>query len=349
MTVELPTYANLDALIDPIVKEVTDQIDLGSTFLANMARYHLGLVDRHFHPTEASVVDRGKRMRPRIALLCCAAAGGDPKTAAPLAAAIEILHNFTLVHDDIQDRSILRRHQPTVWSLWGSSQAINAGDALFAAAQLALLRIADVGCSGDRLVRLLRDFNRMAIEIVNGQALDLSFEDRDDVRHDEYLAMITAKTSVIVRYAAGAGATIGGADEAAADAFGQFGLALGLGFQVQDDLLGIWGTTKQTGKPAADDIRRRKKSLPVLMLLDRADERQRADIAALYRADVAEEMRIAQMLEFLDEHGIRSAVEQTVRNYHDVALTSLLTAAPDESLARAELVDYTNRLSMRGH
>jgi geranylgeranyl diphosphate synthase type I len=270
VTVELPAFANLDELIDPIVREVTDQIDLGSTFLANMARYHLGLVDRHFRAVEPASVDRGKRMRPRIAMLCCAAAGGSPEHAVPLAAAIELLHNFTLVHDDIQDKSVLRRHQATVWSLWGESQAINAGDALFAAAQLALLRQAEENCPSDRLVPLLREFNRMTIEIVNGQALDLTFEDRNDVSHDEYLAMITAKTSVIVRYAAWAGAIAGGASDEAARAFGRFGLALGLGFQVQDDLLGIWGTAKETGKPAADDIRRRKKSLPVLLLLERA-------------------------------------------------------------------------------
>jgi geranylgeranyl diphosphate synthase type I len=349
VTVELPTYANLDALIDPIIKDVTDRIDLGSTFLADMARYHLGLVDRRFQPVETASVDRGKRMRPRVAMLCCAAAGGDPADAAPLAAAIEILHNFTLVHDDIQDQSALRRHQPTVWSLWGASQAINAGDALFAAAQLALLQLAETECRGDRIVALSRAFNLMAIEIVNGQALDLTFEDRDDVRLSEYLRMITAKTSVIVRYAAWAGATIGGADDASAGAFGRFGLALGLGFQIRDDLLGIWGTTRETGKPAADDIRRRKKSLPILTLLDQVDSATREEIGGLYRSDSPEEARVARMLALLNEHRIRPLIEQEVRHYHDLALEALLSAAPRESPARQELIDYTDRLSRRGH
>ena len=218
-------------------------------------------------------VDRGKRMRPAVALLAAGAAGGDPRAAAPVAAAMELLHNFTLIHDDIQDESPTRRHRPTVWSLWGVGQAINAGDALFAAAHLPLYRLASSGVSARaRRCVSLEAFDRMTIAIVEGQTLDLAFEARPDVSPGEYLEMIAGKTAAIVRFAAWAGALLGGADEAAASRWAEFGLALGLGFQVRDDLLGIWGAQEATGKAPADDVRRRKQSLPILILRERLDD-----------------------------------------------------------------------------
>src|SRR6478609_9365737 len=129
------------------MRAAVDHLDGAMPLLAGMGRYHLGWVDRDFAP--AANVDQGKRMRPEIALLCCQAAGGAIERAAPLAAAIELLHNFTLVHDDIQDRSPTRRHRDTVWANWGESQAINAGDALFAAAHLALFESRRAGVSAD--------------------------------------------------------------------------------------------------------------------------------------------------------------------------------------------------------
>ena len=189
-----------------------------------------------------------------------AGAAGEPRAAAPVAAAVELLHNFTLIHDDIQDESPTRRHRPTVWSLWGVGQAINAGDALFAAAHLPLYRLASTDVSTDLTLRLVEAFDRMTITIVEGQTLDLSFEARPDVSPGEYLEMIAGKTAAIIRFGAWAGALLGGADEATASRWAEFGLALGLGFQVRDDQLGIWGVREATGKAPADDVRRRKQS-----------------------------------------------------------------------------------------
>lgn len=315
--------------------------------LAGMGRYHLGWVDESFAPAED--VDQGKRMRPELALLCCQAAGGRAEQAAPLAAAIELLHNFTLVHDDIQDRSPTRRHRPTVWTLWGESQAINAGDALFAAAHLALYELRGRGVEAERVLEIAAAFDRMTIEIVAGQTADLDFERRSDVAPDDYLTMIAGKTAAIVRFAAWAGATIAGASPEVAARFGEFGLALGLGFQIQDDLLGIWGSAGETGKAAADDIRRKKKSLPILFLRQRAGAEDAATLDRLYAWDEIDPSGIETVLALLAKHETRPAVELLVRTYHDQAIEALLIAAPEDSPARAALLNRIELLASRSN
>src|SRR6185312_13794239 len=219
-------------------------------------RYHLGWADETF---QLAQFDAGKRIRPFICMHTSAAVGGDTEAAVPVAAAIEILHNFTLVHDDIQDQSATRRHRPTIWSLWGESQAINVGDAMFALGQLALLRLLDHPIASDKLAPILTGYNDAALRIVEGQVLDPGFEDRWNISTAEYLDMIRGKSAAIVAYAAWSGAVLGGADVSEAERFRAFGEMLGLGFQIRDDMLGIWGETAVTGKRKADDIRRRKK------------------------------------------------------------------------------------------
>ena len=322
-----PLRIDVDALIDPHLVAAVAELDPLPSQLGGMARYHLGWVNAALTPVANGAADRGKRIRPGVALLSCAAAGGDPATAGPLAAAIELLHNFTLVHDDIQDGSPSRRHRPTVWSIWGAGQAINAGDALFAVSQLALFRLVEAGVPPALVLRLATGFNRMTAEIVGGQVLDLSFEGRDDVTPAAYLEMISGKTAAIVRFAAWAGALLAGALEAVADRYGAFGRALGLGFQVRDDLLGIWGDPAMTGKAAADDIRRRKQSLPILVLRQRANPAQRAELNDLYARPEIDNAGTRRVLTLLAEHDVRTTVETEVRGFHDQAHRELLTAS----------------------
>jgi geranylgeranyl diphosphate synthase type I len=317
----------LDALLDAEMNAALAALDGPAPMLAGMANYHLGFADAEFRPALPSRALRGKRMRPGIARLACGAAGGDPRRAAPLAAAVELLHNFTLVHDDIQDQSPSRRHRPTVWKLWGIAQAINAGDALFAAAHRALYRLRNEGIEAGLVLRIAERFDTMTIEIVQGQALDLDFEGRSDVTSDAYLEMIALKTAVIVQFASWAGALLAGADDEQADRFGDFGLALGVGFQVRDDLLGIWGTTAATGKAEADDIRRRKQSLPILMLRERASEADRAALDRIYAEDEIGEAGIRQVLKMLDRYDVRADLEQQISAFHDDARPALSGAA----------------------
>jgi geranylgeranyl diphosphate synthase type I len=340
----------LDALLEPELEAALSSLDGSASLLGGMARYHLGLVDADFRRTTIDASLRGKRVRPGIAFLSCAAAGGDPRNAAPLAAALELLHNFTLIHDDIQDESPSRRHRPTVWKLWGIGQAINAGDALFAASQLGLLRMTALGLSPDLTLRLAASFNQMTIEIVEGQVLDLGFEGRDDVSADDYLRMIAGKTSAIVRFAAWAGALVGGASDKTANQFAEFGLALGLGFQIRDDLLGIWGASSTTGKAEADDIRRRKQSLPILLLRSRVDDRERIELQRLYDQEEIDESGIHVVLDLLTRYDVRKKVEHQIITYHDAAQAYLATATGnDENPAWAALQVLVEALSVRAN
>jgi geranylgeranyl diphosphate synthase type I len=349
VTASLPDLAQteFDQLIDAAMTTALAALDGPAPLVDGMARYHLGQVDAGFAPNPDERGARGKRMRPAIALLTCKAAGGAMETAAPLAAAVELLHNFTLVHDDIQDQSPTRRHRPTVWSIWGIAQAINAGDALFAAAHIALYQLRNKGIA-DRLILTLSDaFDRMTLAIVAGQALDLQFEERDDVSPADYLTMIAGKTAAIVRYAAWAGALLAGADDERAAGFGAFGQALGIGFQIRDDILGIWGTASDTGKEA-DDIRRRKQSLPILILRNRAHAADGADLRALYSRPEINDQGAARVRELLAKYGVRDIVERQVAEYHDQARTALLAAAgPEPAAARDRLLAMVDTLALR--
>jgi geranylgeranyl diphosphate synthase, type I len=339
---------DVDALIEPALLDAVAALNGRAPLLTGMVRYHLGYAGHDLQPLDGRAVDRGKRMRPAVALLAAGAAGGEPRTAAPVGAALELLHNFTLIHDDVQDESPTRRHRPTVWSLWGVGQAINAGDALAAIAHLPLYRLASSGVTADLSLRLLEAFDRMTIAIVEGQTLDLAFEARPDVSADEYLEMVAGKTAAIIRFAAWAGALLGGANETAASRWAEFGLALGLGFQARDDLLGIWGAQEVTGKASADDVRRRKQSLPILMLRDCLGDAERAELDHVFAAQNVDHVGITRVLALLEREEVRQAVETVIANYHDRATAALLEAArPGDNPARDRLLTLVERLSSR--
>lgn len=339
---------DIDAAIDPLMVAALAALDERAPLLAGMARYHLGLADRDLQPVDPRSVDRGKRIRPTVAMLAAGASGGDPLAAAPLAAAIELLHNFTLIHDDVQDHSPTRRHRPTVWGLWGIGQAINAGDALFAAAHLPLYSLVERGVPAALALSVIEAFDRMTIDIVAGQTLDLGFEARPDVSPAEYLRMIAGKTAAIVRYAAWAGARIGEVMDEQAARWADFGLALGLGFQIRDDLLGVWGVPRETGKAPADDIRRRKQSLPILILRQRLGVVEQEELARLYAEQEIGPRGVARVLELLEREEVHAAVEAEIAIRHDRARAALLTAArPGPNPARDQLLALVERLSTR--
>jgi geranylgeranyl diphosphate synthase type I len=343
-------HGEAETLIDRELATLLDELDGTAPLLQRMCAYHLGMVDDDGTgiPPESRRQVQGKRMRPHLALLCCAAAGGEMRHAAPLAAAIEMLHNFTLVHDDIQDRSPTRRHRPTVWRLWGDAQAINAGDALFAAAQIGVLDNTSPAVDPRRLLEIARAFNRMTIDIVRGQVLDLEFEGRRDVTPDAYLAMIAGKTAAIVRFAAWAGALHGGADDTVAQHFAAFGEALGLGFQLRDDALGVWGAPEATGKNTADDIRRRKQSLPVLLLREAASGEDRAELDRVFSSETVAEADVARVLGLLDRYAVAEEVEARVHRAHDEAVAELDALPPGtDPAALAALRALTDRMAAR--
>jgi len=292
------------------------------TFVGLM-RYHLGWADANLAPAR---LPGGKRLRPLLLVRCAEACGASAEIAAPAAAAIELLHNFTLVHDDIQDESSHRHHRETIWHRWGTATAINVGDAMYAVAHYALYALADAPSSwpARRVLALARDFDRTALRIVEGQHLDLSQEGRWGGGEARYLAMIGGKTAAIMAFAARAGALVAGADAATVARYDEFGLALGLAFQIRDDMLGIWGAQETTGKPAADDIRRRKQSLPLVALDERAGAVDRAALRHLYAAAAPlSEDAVTGVMALLDRYEIADYCQVQVDAYHDQARATL--------------------------
>lgn len=230
-----------------------------------MIHYHMGWVDADFRPV---ALPAGKRLRPLLCLMACQEVGGDPAQALPAAAALEILHNFSLVHDDIEDGDKQRRHRPTVWAIWGVPQAINAGDAMFALAFAALQRLSLHTVPAETVLGALRIFTETCVALTEGQHLDISFEQRACVSVEEYMRMIQGKTAALIGASVAIGGLVGGAAPGVDAALRRFGQSIGLAFQIQDDILGVWGDPAVTGKAAGADILRRKKSLPLLHALN---------------------------------------------------------------------------------
>ena len=290
------------------------------TFFYGMMQYHLGWVDEGFAPTTGGA---GKRLRPILCLLTCQATGGDPDQALPAAAAIELVHNFSLVHDDIEDKSPLRRGCPTVWKVWGVSQAINAGDGLFALAHLAMQRLADRELPPQRVLTAFEILDQACLALTEGQYLDLSFETRLDVDVEQYLSMIRGKTAALFGAAAQLGALVAGSDPASIARYRRFGENLGLAFQIVDDVLGIWGNPQVTGKPSADDIRQRKKTLPIVRALEKEQRAGGKGLREIYQREIIDGEAIGVALKILEDLGARRYAQAMANDYYQQALAEL--------------------------
>lgn len=308
----------LDRYILPLEAEmraVVQASDPATAGLFGMLRYHLGWVDATFIPCQAQT---GKRVRPVLCLLACQACGGDWEQALPAAAAVELMHNFSLIHDDIEDRDRTRRGRPTVWALWGEAQGINAGDTLFALAQLALARLTGRGVPASTTVAAVRLFNRTCLALTSGQYLDISFESRESVPVSEYLAMVEGKTAALAACACEMGALVAAAPVPQRERLRAFGHHLGMAFQMHDDVLGIWGDPQVTGKPVGADIARRKKTLPILHGLERSGE-----LGALLAQETLAAAEVRRATRLLEETGSRAYTEGLAREHHAQALAAL--------------------------
>jgi geranylgeranyl diphosphate synthase type I len=302
--------------------------------MAEMISYHFGWSG------EASP-RRGKRIRPLLTLLTCASAGADWHAALPVASSVELIHNFSLVHDDIQDQSDERRGRPTVWKLWGVAQALNTGDALLVLGRLSTYRLLNQGLPASRVQENQRLLDQACLDLTRGQHLDLAFESRKDVTTAEYFAMIEGKTAALIAAAAACGACVAGAADETAQAYWRYGRHLGLAFQVLDDILGTWGEPDVTGKPAGDDLRSRKKTLPALIGLERS-----AEFARLWASPPSEREDVRRMTALLEEAGALTETQRQAHHHTGLALAELESAAP-ASQAGAELRQLTLQLLQR--
>ncbi|HEV8534193.1 MAG TPA: polyprenyl synthetase family protein [Candidatus Limnocylindria bacterium] len=298
-----------------------------------MMLYHLGL--------DADRGGAGKRLRPVLCTLVYEALTGDARPALPAAAAIELLHNFTLIHDDIEDQDPARHHRPTVWSVWGVPQAINAGDGMFAVSRLAVQRLR--GFSAERVLEFAGLLDQACVRVCEGQFLDIAFETRTDVTTDRYRAMAAKKTGALFAAAAEGAAALATDDRSVREMLARFGDAFGEAFQAHDDVLGIWATTERTGKVEMNDLTKRKKTLPVVLAFERAPTKMRERLATLFApaaplpADNVERIR-----EILDELGVRALIDAEVASQRARAIHALRGIAP--IAAAREPLDMLERL-----
>jgi len=275
----------------------------GRSQLGRMAAYHMGWAEADGSPSRAA---SGKRIRPALALWACEALGGPIDWALPAAVAVELVHNFTLIHDDIQDGDVQRRHRPTVWSIWGAAQGINAGDGVFA---LALRTLLTDGARADRRMRAAHALSSAVVEVVEGQCLDISLEGSPALSQAAYLRLASAKTGALLGASLAAGALIAGADSACVRRFEAAGRLLGLAFQIRDDWLGTWGDPELTGKARDGDLGRRKLTYPVVAAYEVATTQQRRDLRRRFsRREPGGERELRAVLEDLGGPSLTAGV-----------------------------------------
>lgn len=300
-----------------------------------MLAYHMGWQGEGSGPKAA-----GKRIRPLLVLLTCAASGGNWQQAMPAAVAVELVHNFSLIHDDIEDNSPLRRGRSTVWKKWGIAQALNAGDTMFTLAHLEILRLNETISPATTLeaARLLQE---TCLKLTQGQYLDISYESRKDLTVEDYWPMVSGKTAALLSACAELGALVAGAEEACQASYRQFGHFLGLAFQVQDDLLGVWGDAALTGKSAESDLLTGKKSLPVLYGLGLD-----GPFARRWRQGPVHPGEVAELAHQLETEGARRYTQKTTDRLTRQALDHLNAAEPQGEAGEA-LKELADRLVKR--
>lgn len=317
-------------LVQPALAAAVDRLSPG---LAIPARYHFGWADARGEPLREG--RDGKGVRPALALLSAGAVGAPAEVAVPGAVAVELIHNFSLIHDDIVDDDAERRHRATVWKVFGVGNAIVVGDALMGLAVELLLDEATPARTA-----AAADLVQATMAMIAGQHMDMSFHLQNTVGVDECWEMVSRKTGALLAHASAVGAVLAGAPSETVEALRSFGHELGLGFQAVDDLLGIWGEPAVTGKPAGNDLRERKKSIPVAVALG-SGTRAGEMLAELYAQERLDETDIARAAALVEEAGGRAATAEAARECIHRA-TEALSAADLETQPAEELMDIAN-------
>jgi geranylgeranyl diphosphate synthase type I len=332
------TTVDLATLIADTEQEILRLVastDPATAGVYEMCRYHLGLDGSG---------SSGKRMRPVLGLLAYASIAGDHRPALPGAAAVELGHNFSLVHDDIEDRDVERRHRPTLWSVYGVPQAINTGDMLFSLSRIALHRLTDLGFPDRKVLRLMRLYDETCVALCEGQYMDMRGADADaPMSVDAYFDMIGRKTAALIAGSIEAGALLATDDDEVIGRYRAFGWDLGMAFQVNDDLLGIWGEEAATGKEPTD-IARHKKTLPVLYAFEHAAADDRARLAELWALRDLQDGHVDELRATLERLGARDYTRTQAHLHRDRALAALDSAGVVRPDARAAIEDVIRRV-----
>jgi geranylgeranyl diphosphate synthase, type I len=327
--------ATLIADTEAEILSLVQSMDPATAGVYEMCRYHLGLDGSG---------SSGKRMRPVLGLLAYASITGDHRAALPGAAAVELGHNFSLVHDDIEDGDVERRHRPTLWAVHGVPQAINTGDMLFSLSRVALHRLTDLGFSDHKVLRLMRLYDETCVALCEGQYMDMRAAEADaPMSVEAYFDMIGRKTAALIAGSIEAGALLATDDDAVIRRYRAFGWDLGMAFQINDDLLGIWGQEEATGKEPTD-IARHKKTLPVLYAFEHASPHDRERLARLWDHRELDPVAVADLRSILEGAGADDFTREQAHAHRDRALAELDAAGVVRPDARAALEEIIRRV-----
>ena len=325
--------ASLDRFRPTIDQAIADVLGDRPGHLSDMMRHHLGWEN-------GALTKGGKYLRPTLALVTTEACGGDWNAAIPAAVGLELLHNFSLIHDDIQDESSFRRNRPTVWNQWGASQAINAGDAMHALSQLVVLRMTEDGAPPQGVLHAVRLLDETCLALCEGQTADIEFEARVNVTVADYKNMIGNKSAEAFRCALEIGCMFATGSAEQSKLLGEAGFEMGIAFQIHDDVLDIWGGSV-IGKETALDIRDGKKSLPVVYGLSREDSPDADRLRGMYRTGFGPDA-VGDVITLLEALGAREFCAAEAETHWAKARAMIRSAGlPDYGAATLiEIGDY---------
>lgn len=321
-----------------VIAELRGIIDGSSLPLYPLLGYHMGWMDEKGNPTVSE--HSGKLLRPIFCLMSCETTGGEWEKALPAAAAIELIHNFSLIHDDIEDNSKERRHRPTLWAIWGQETAINAGDAMHVLGEGAMLGLLQRGVPPEKVLEAIRMLNETCLRLCEGQHLDLSYETRLDITTQDYLKMIGGKTAALLECSFGLGAYLGTDQQQIVRRFQDCGRYLGMAFQIRDDILGIWGGENITGKSSESDLQHKKKTLPVVYALEHTDGAERAELLSLFEKEEITIKDIDGVRGVLEKAGSKDYAQTIAIKYYSLGIAEL-----DRSGLKGETFDALKELT----
>lgn len=328
----LSTYR--DILDASLHEAVSNKLSYATTPI----EYHMGWSNPNGNPIKST---EGKRLRPALMLFACVSLGGKVERALAPAVAIELIHNFSLIHDDIEDRDTQRHNRPTVWSIWGEDKAIHIGSLLY---DLAFIQMGEVSndVSSEQLLYTSSRLSESSFEMMKGQYLDISFEERMKVSTTEYIEMVAFKTASLISCAMDIGGFIGTGDHELASSLALLGRQLGQLFQIRDDMLGIWGDVKSTGKPVGADIRRKKKSFPIVYAMEVGRKSSIDDLNKVFNKSTLDDGDVEKVLVALDDTNAKNKCEANTQEMGSRILKQIENAKFPSNfrLEIEELVDF---------
>ena len=337
-----PLPQMIDRYGESIQSALRAELSKDSSFVYDILRYYMGWADETGAPHRRDGAGAGKAVRPTLCLFGCEAVGGEVAQAIPAAVALELIHNFSLIHDDIQDKDETRRGRKTVWAVWGLPKALVAGNVLRVVADSALHNLP----KSERAIAAVSLLTEAYLEMIDGQYLDISFEGRHDIGMDDYRRMISRKTGALLRCSLNMGATVGTDDASTVAAFRECGRALGYVFQIRDDALGVWGEESVTGKPVGSDIRRKKNSYPVVYAMENADALDGRLLSEIYAKDALDDADVASVMGVMERIGVQERAHVEASEWADRAMAALVAVELSPE-ARRDIEDFTHFLLVR--